>query len=170
MCFMERSRRKKERLRILIPNFLFRLRKQEEKMEKRAEMEEENYHTARLFQACENIIPLCFECSMCFAYYALLISKTEAKQQQPESECFSENASSSRAKMEAKKYFCSTEKCYLFLGENENVSQSIRRFVSLLGYDSPFIPFHSGAFLEIPFCDRVERGKGLKRFHDNHPR
>lgn len=45
--------------------------------------------------------------------------------------------------------------------------RDIRRFVSLLGYDSLLLPF-SFRFGVFPFATRWR--KGLKRFHDNSPR
>lgn len=59
----------------------------------------ENYHTALLFRACENIIPLCFECSMCLLCFSHPWRRSEAREAAaaaPESECGSEFSAAQR--------------------------------------------------------------------------
>lgn len=151
VCVLWRKTRKK-RLRILIPNFLFFLRLQdtEDAKGKRIQEKRENYHT-RLFQACENIIPLCFERSMCLLCFSHL-GKSE------ESSSRNLNVDGKRWKRE---FFRSTEKCYLFLWENENVSQRTRYTALRLSFGLWF----ASSFIFIPFRGfsvRHEMKEGIK--------
>jgi hypothetical protein len=62
-----------------------------------------------VFQACENIIPLCFECSMCLLCFSHLEKENEKNS--------SRNTYRKKEKMEAKN-FCSSQKNVIyFLGK-----------------------------------------------------
>ena len=96
----------------------------------------------------------------------LFSSRGERGKQQPESEC-------GWKKMEARNFLQHTEKCYLFLWENENVSQRTRYTALRLSFGLWFasfsFSFHFGFFF-FTLISAMRWGKGLKRFHDNSPR
>lgn len=128
------------------------------------EKEKENYHTALLFQACENIIPLCFECSMCLLCFSHLEETT--RKTAAGIWMWIEKAK----KMEAKNSAAQRNVIY-FLGKMKMSVRAwdIRRFVSLFGLWFAFISFRFCVSLAF-YLRRAWGGKGLKRFHDNNPR
>lgn len=143
-CFMRENKRKTSQN--FNPEFSFRRRKTKRNGKGKLS------YSALLFQACENIILLCFECSMC-----LLCSShrfEERGKQQPESECGYE-------KMEAKKKtFSAAQKNVIYFFGKMKMSvreRDIRRFVSF-----PFGLWF--VFSSSSICDEKREGiKALSR-------
>lgn len=145
LCALWRKTREK-RLRILIPKIfvLFRRKTQEVKwMEEKGKLSYCSvipsmwkYHSIMLWM---------------FHVLIMLFSKERGKQQ-PESEC-------GWKKMEAKKFLQHTEKCYLFLWQNENVSQSTRYTTLRLSFG---LWFASSRYHSISVFLVTRRWKGIK--------
>lgn len=142
-----------KRLRILIPNFLFSGTKKQEKKRRKMKWKQKReiiiLLAARLFWACENIIPLRFECSMCLL-------------------CFSHLKAAAAMDTQARRIFCSTQRNVIyFLGKMKMSvrARDIRRFVLLVFCFRLWFAFYFTLFYFFPpsYDDDGEGIKALSR-------